>query len=96
MGTLLHSCVEVLEPIELSSGVVRGVGLGIGILDGVDVLQGEEAVSIGFSGFQWRIFTQKCIRLLHEKLTVFPYAQYMIRIYVSLAFQRYSQVRGRC
>jgi len=26
MGTLLHSCVEVREPIELSFGVVSGVG----------------------------------------------------------------------
>jgi len=34
MGTSLHSCVEVLEPIELSFGVVSGVGPGILVLDG--------------------------------------------------------------
>ena len=28
MGTLLHSCAEVCEPIELSLGVVSGVGGG--------------------------------------------------------------------
>jgi len=34
MGTLLHSCVEVHEPIELSFGMVSGVGLGIDVLHG--------------------------------------------------------------
>jgi len=34
MGTLLHSCAEVREPIELSFGVVSGIGSGIHILDG--------------------------------------------------------------
>jgi len=48
------------EPIELSFGVVSTVGLGIDVLDGVDVLQGEGVVSwsfspIGFNGFQWHI-----------------------------------------
>jgi len=33
---------------------------------------------------------------MREKLTVFPYVQYIIRIYFLLAFWRYSQVRGRC
>jgi len=27
---------------------------------------------------------------VREKLTVFPYGQYIVRIYVSLAFQGYS------
>jgi len=40
MGTLLHSYVEVREPIELSFGVVSGVGRGMGVLDGVQVPQG--------------------------------------------------------
>ena len=31
MGPLLHSCVEMREPIELSFGVVSRVGLGPGI-----------------------------------------------------------------
>jgi len=34
MGTLLHSCVEVHEPINLSFGMVSGVGPGIDVLDG--------------------------------------------------------------
>jgi len=34
MGTLLHSCVEVREPIELSFGAVSGVTLDIDVLDG--------------------------------------------------------------
>jgi len=55
---LLHSCVKVREPIELSFGVVSGVG--IGVLDwGRHAARGR-AVSwgfspIGFNGFQWRI-----------------------------------------
>ena len=31
MGPLLRSCVEVREPIELSFGVVTGMGLGIDV-----------------------------------------------------------------
>jgi len=34
MGNLLHSCVEVREPIEQSFGVISIVGPGIGVLDG--------------------------------------------------------------
>jgi len=36
MGTLLHRCVEVrkITSIELSFGVVSGVGPGIQVLDG--------------------------------------------------------------
>jgi len=34
MGTLLRRCVEVRRAIELSFGVVNGVGLGIHVLDG--------------------------------------------------------------
>jgi len=30
-----------------------------------------------------------------EKLTLFPYRQYIVGIYVSLAFWRYSQVQDR-
>jgi len=41
MGTLLRSCVEVRRAIELSFGVVSGVGPGIHVLHGVHVAQGE-------------------------------------------------------
>jgi len=34
MGTLLRRCVEVRRAIELSFGVVSGVGPGIHVLDG--------------------------------------------------------------
>jgi len=34
MGALLHSCVEVREPIELSFEVMSVVGPNIGVLDG--------------------------------------------------------------
>ena len=34
MGTLLHSCEEVHEPIELLFGMVSGIGSGICILHG--------------------------------------------------------------
>jgi len=40
---LLHSCVEVREPIELSFEVVSGVGPGIHVLHGVLVTQREGA-----------------------------------------------------
>jgi len=94
MGTLLHSCAEVLEPIELSFGVVCGVGPGIGLLHGFDVLQeGAVLVSMGFNGV---FVEQKCIQLVGEKVIIFPYGQYIIGIYISLVFQRYSQVRGQC
>ena len=39
-GALLHSCVEVCIQMELSFGVVSGVGPGIHVLDGVHVPQG--------------------------------------------------------
>ena len=69
-GTLLHSCVEVHEPIKLLFGMVSVVGPGIGVLDGVDMLQGERGVLV-FSGSFRPIVQQKCIRLVCEKLTIF-------------------------
>ena len=41
MGNLLHRCVEMRRAIELSFGVVSGVGPGIHVLDGVHVPQWE-------------------------------------------------------
>jgi len=35
MGNLLRRCVEVRKAIELSFGVVSGVGPGIHVLDGI-------------------------------------------------------------
>jgi len=34
MGNLWRCCAKVREPIELSFGVVSGIGSGIGVLDG--------------------------------------------------------------
>jgi len=48
MGTLLHSCAEVHTAIELSFGMVSGVG--VDVLDWVHVPQGEGAVSGMVSG----------------------------------------------
>jgi len=50
VGTLLRSCAEVRTAIELSFGMVSGVGPGIDVLDGVHVPQGEGAVSGMVSG----------------------------------------------
>ena len=41
MGTLLRSCVEEREPIELSFGVVSGVSGRMGISDGGTGAQGK-------------------------------------------------------
>jgi len=75
MGPLLRSGMVMCEPIELSFGVVSGVGPGMG----VNVLQGEGGDFGEFLSywFGWCIVKQKCIRLVFEKLTVFPYGQEM-------------------
>jgi len=44
MGSLWHSCAKVHELIEVSFGVVSGVGPGIGVLDGGLCIQGEVEV----------------------------------------------------
>jgi len=63
MGTLLHSCAEVRELIELSFMVISGVGPDIGVLDGGRCAARESGsfvgfypplVSLGFK-FQWHI-----------------------------------------
>jgi len=70
-------------------GMVSGVSRGMGALDTVPHASRGRG---GFWGhlpplaqwFQWRILQQKCIRLVHEKLIIFPYGQYIIGIYISL------------
>ena len=62
MGTLLHSCVEVHEKIELSFGLLSGVGGEMGVLDGGShAPTGKERFQsfcpIGFNGV---FFIQKC------------------------------------
>jgi len=41
---------------------------------------------IRLNGQNDALFAEKCIRLVCEKLTIFPYGQYIVGIYVSLAF----------
>jgi len=54
--TLLNSCVKLCEVIELHFGVMSGVGLSIGVLDGVPIVQGEREGLGGFvHWFEWRI-----------------------------------------
>jgi len=48
MGPLLHNCAEVHEPIKLSFGIVSVVSPGIGVLDGVNVLQGKGVLGTFF------------------------------------------------
>jgi len=44
LGTLRHTCATVPQPSELQFGVVRAVGRGIAVSDGVHVVQGEVEV----------------------------------------------------
>ena len=57
MGTSLRSCVEVREPIELTFGVVIGVGLTIGVLERCPRVPRGRSNFRGFSlyRFQWCI-----------------------------------------
>jgi len=86
MGNLWRNCAKVCDPVELSFGMVSAVGPGIGVLDGVHVPQGEREVLRLFlpHWFEWcfecilSVFLkQKCIRLVREKLTIFPHGQYI-------------------
>ena len=92
MGTLLHSCVEVHEPIELSFGVVNGISQRMGVLDGGrGAARGKWRVQEVLGSFlpllfKWCIVKQKCIRLVCEKLIIFPHGQYMVGNVFSLAF----------
>ena len=94
MEPLLHSCAEVRIAIELSFGVVSRVGPGIDVLDGVHVLKGKGlflgffgiCAPIGLNGQNDVLFTQKCIRLVCEKLTTFPYGQDVVRNIVFFGF----------
>ena len=41
---------------------------------------------IGMNGRNDVLFAEKCIRVVLEKLRIFPYGQYIVGMYVSLAF----------
>jgi len=46
-------------------------------------------------GFNRRNDAEKCIRLVYEKLTEFPYARYTIEFCVAFPFLCYSQVQDQ-
>jgi len=108
MGNLLRRCVEVRTAIELSFGLVSGVGPGIHVLDGSPrASNGSICFWHGFGHFskiwlhwfQWRhgvlIMVLIDFRLVCEKLTIFPYAEYIVEFCVRVAFLWYSQVQDR-
>jgi len=74
MGTLLHGCAEVRELIELSFGVVSGISPGIHVIEKRAILGiFQHLCPIDFNGQNDVFFARKCIRLLREKLIIFPY-----------------------
>jgi len=79
-------------------GVVSGVGQGI-VQNGGPCGSRRMGAFWGLpplaQWFQWPNFQEKCIQLVREKLRILPYAHYIIGIYVLLAFQKCTQVRGR-
>ena len=91
--------MEVRELIELSFEEVSGFGPGIDVLGGGPYASSESG---GFWGclppltqwFQRPIFEDKCIRCVCEKLSLFPYVQYIVENFFSLAFWRYSHKWG--
>jgi len=73
MGTLLHSCADVHTAIELSFGMVSGVG--VDVLDGATCLKEKGmflawflvffsiCTPIHFSGWNDIFFAEKCVEL---------------------------------
>ena len=91
MGTLLRRCVEVCRAVELWFGMVSGVGPGIHMLDGSPrASRGRGCFWHGFRHFsefafyclQYRNDVVIDDRLVCEKLTVFPYADYVVEFCV--------------
>jgi len=75
-------------------GMVSGVGPGIDVRNRDWGPRGSrERVDFGVVCpiglmFQRPNFKEKCIRVVREKLRLFPYAQYIVGIYVLFAFRR--------
>ena len=99
MGTLLRRCVIVRIAIELSFGVVSGVGPGIHVLDGSPrASRARGCLWHGFwpvsnfrvYGIQWTngilITVMIDDQLVCEKLTMFLYAEYTVEFCVKFPF----------
>jgi len=99
MGTLLRRCVELCRAIELSCGVVSGVGQGIHVLDGSPrASRGSGCFWHGFRpvsnfrvyGIQWTngvlITVMIDDQLVCEKLTIFPYAECTVEFCARVVF----------
>ena len=86
MGTLLRRCVEVCTAIELSFGVVSGVGPGIHVLDGSP--RASRGRGCFWHGLRHGVLIMVLIddRLVCEKLTIFPYADYIVEFCVEFTF----------
>ena len=65
---------------------VNGVKLADIMFSLLSVCLSVSTQSHWFEWAEWRIVRQKWIRLVREKLIIFPYGQYIVGIYVSLAF----------
>jgi len=95
MGPLLRSCVEVRAPIELSFDMVNGVSPDNDVRNG-GPRGSRERVDCGvvypIGPMVPMAKFSRVIRLMREKLRIFPYGQYIVGIYVSLGFQNYTQV----
>jgi len=94
--------------IGMPFGVVSGMGPGIHVLDGSPrASRGRSCFwhsfwhfsKNRFHWFQWRhgvlIMVLIDFRLVCEKLTIFPYAEYIVAFCVRVAFLWYSQVQDR-
>jgi len=86
----LRRCVELRTAIELSFGVVSGVGPCIHVLDGgPHASRGRDRFWHGFRHFsefwpycfQWEDGVLIDDRLVCEKLTIFPNADYIIELF---------------
>ena len=90
--------------IRMPFGVVSGVGPGIHVLDGSPrASRGRGCFWHGFRHFsefwaycfEWGNDVLIDDRLVCEKLSIFPYADYIIEFSVKLPFLRYSRVQDR-
>ena len=100
MGTLRRTCATIPQPSELRFGVVRAVGRGIAVLDGVYVVQGEGVVlRVFFSIFTMknaiRSPTVKCFRFVCKNFTTFPFGKCIAGKLDSWAFWRYIQFQDQ-